>query len=139
MTSIDTNVLIALLQGDPASNQIASTLLSQAAAIGPLCICGAVFSELLGFPGRNAEELRASMKDLGIWIEWGLEKADWDAAGIAYQGYVKRRRTNGIGLPRRIATDFIIGAHATVRGYTFLTLDKRLYTVSFPGLQIQSI
>jgi predicted nucleic acid-binding protein len=138
MTAIDTNVLIAFGNLSAAVSQAASKALSNAAAAGPLCICGAVFSELLGSPGRNGDDLRLLFADLGISVEWQLEEADWQAAGLAYQGYVARRRASSGGLPRRIATDFLIGAHASVRNYTLLTLDKRLYSAAFPNLAIET-
>lgn len=138
MTSIDTNVLIDLLQADTTASQIASAALTKASAAGPLCICGAVFSELLGFPGRTVEELIELFNDLKIVIEWDVKKPDWQDAGVAFQSYVHRRRANGVSYPRRILTDFLIGAHASVRGYTLLTQDKRIYAASFPGLRIQS-
>ena len=34
--------------------------------------------------------------------------------------------------------DFIIGAHAALRGYTLLTLDGQLYKAAFPALKIVS-
>jgi predicted nucleic acid-binding protein len=39
-------------------------------------------------------------------------------------------------VPRRILTDFLIGAHALVRGFTLLTFDQRLYAAAFPELNI---
>jgi predicted nucleic acid-binding protein len=136
VTAIDTNVLIAYGASDLIASRMAAIAL--ASATRPLCICGAVFSELLGSPGRNGSNLRVLFATIGISIEWEMQEGDWEAAGLAYQGYVHRRRSSGGGLPRRIATDFLIGAHAATRGYTLLTLDKRLYSVAFPTLRIES-
>ena len=122
---------------DPA-NQTAASALTQAASIAPLCICGAVFSELLGFPNRTGDDLRLYLESVKIRVDWHLDEKDWEAAGNAYQGYVKRRWKSGVGVPRRIATDFLIGAHAMLRGYTLLTLDKGLYRAAFPKLQVES-
>jgi hypothetical protein len=138
-TSIDSNVLIAFGRSDHSANKIAAALLSDAATKGPLCICGAVFSELLGYPGRSGNELRQFITSLGIRIDWQFGELDWEAAGKAYQGYVQRRRKSGGGLPRRVATDFLIGVHATTRGYDLLTLDKGLYKAAFPNLPLASI
>jgi predicted nucleic acid-binding protein len=139
MTAIDTNVLIAFGNASTLASKPASAALEKASAAGPLCICGAVFAELLGSPGRNGKDLRILFATLGISVEWRLEEADWESAGLAYQGYVSRRRASGGGLlPRRIATDFIIGAHASLRGYSLLTLDKRLFNAAFPSLRIES-
>jgi len=137
MTSIDTNVLISLWIQNAADNQAASAAMEKAARRGPLCICGAVFSELLGLPGRSSRELRNLLDYSGISIEWQLQEEDWEAAGLAYQGYVRRRRSSGGELPRRTVTDLIIGAHAEVRGYTLLTLDLKTYRAAFPNLTIE--
>jgi len=139
MTSIDSNVLIIFGRaGDPA-NQRAASALARAASIGPLCICGAVFTELLGFPNRTGDHLRSYLDPLRIDVDWQMEEKDWEVAGNAYQGYVARRWKSGGGLPRRVATDFLIGAHAAVRGYTLLTMDKGLYRSAFPTLHIESL
>jgi predicted nucleic acid-binding protein len=138
MTALDTNVIIALRSGTASASQLASRTLTHAAAAGPLCVCGAVFCELLGLPGRDPEELRRWFDTLGISVEWRFEAADWELAGLAYQGYVNRRRASAGGMPRRIATDFLIGAHASVRGHMLLTADQRLYRAAFPNLRIES-
>jgi hypothetical protein len=138
MIALDTNVIISLRSKDDSESQLASRALANAFAVGPLCICGAVFSELLGLPGRSSDELRQFFRSMGISVDWKLEEIDWETAGLAYQGYVKRRRTSGGGLPRRIATDFLIGAHASVRGYALLTSDKGTYRAAFPNLRIES-
>jgi len=138
-TSIDTNVLLLLWVGDPSWNIRASNAIRNAAKRGPLCICGPVFSELMGLPGRKPEELLQLLESSDIQIEWNLEEADWHAVGLAYQGYVKRRRSSGGGLPRRVLTDLLIGAHASVRGYQLLSMDLDIYKPAFPGLRIERV
>jgi predicted nucleic acid-binding protein len=138
MTSLDTNVLVAFGSINVQTTQLVSVTLERLAAQGSLCICGAVFTELLGSPTRNGRDLRSLFATLRILIDWRMEEADWEAAGIAYQGYVNRRKASGGGFPRRIVTDFLIGAHAAVRGYSLLTLDKRLYSAAFPQLRIET-
>jgi predicted nucleic acid-binding protein len=138
MIALDTNVLISLRSKDDSESQLALQALAKASAIAPLCICGAVFSELLGLPGRSSNDLRQFFQSMGVSVDWKLEENDWETAGLAYQGYVRRRRASGSGLPRRIATDFLIGAHATVRGYALLTSDKGTYRAAFPNLLIES-
>lgn len=139
MTALDTNVLIALRSSDASANQLAATALRRVAWQGPLSICGAAFAEMLGLPGRSSKDLLDWFAELEITIEWKFDSADWQLAGEAYQGYVNRRRASGGGLPRRIATDFLIGAHAFLRGHTLLTADQRLYGAAFPGLSIASL
>jgi hypothetical protein len=136
MTSLDTNILAAMSSQNAATRAIAQAALAKVTAHGPVCMCGPVFAELLGIPGRNPQSLRQMSETLGIPIEWGMEESDWVTAGLAYQGYVRRRLASSGGLPRLLLTDFLIGAHATVRGYALLTLDKRLYDAAFPGLRV---
>jgi predicted nucleic acid-binding protein len=137
-TSIDTNVLILLWIQDAEWNQRASSAIRFASSKGKLCICGPVFSELMGLPGRDAEQLTLILDQSGIQIEWNLGEEVWRSAGLAYQGYIKRRKRSGGGLPRRILTDLLIGAHASVNGHSLLTLDQDIYKPAFPQLQIQT-
>jgi hypothetical protein len=106
---------------------------------GPIVICGPVFGELLGLPKRTSGEIHRLLEDEQISIEWEFSQQDWQTAGSAYQGYVVRRRSSGSGLPRRMMTDFLIGAHANVRNYTLLTLDNGLYRAAFPSLRMTSL
>lgn len=139
MTSIDSNVLIALISQNPGTRNPAESAFQAAHQTGPVSVCGAVFSELLGYPGRNSSDLLRFFEALGVVIEWEMDKEDWLAAGNAYRGYVARRQASGGGLPRRMVTDFLIGAHASVRRYTLLTADRRLYNAAFPTLNMKTI
>jgi predicted nucleic acid-binding protein len=138
-TSLDTNVLVYLLNQDDALNRRALVGIENARRSGRLVVCGPVYAELLGLPSRTQTILDEFFSLGGIEIEWRFEADVWRTAGVAFQGYVKRRLGDGKELPRRILTDFLVGAHAVIRGYTLLTVDKRLYKVSFSGIRVQSI
>jgi hypothetical protein len=138
-TSLDTNVLVYLLNQDDALNRRALVGIENARRSGRLVVCGPVYAELLGLPSRTQTILDEFFSLGGIEIEWRFEADVWRTAGVAFQGYVKRRLADGKELPRRILTDFLVGAHAVIRGYTLLTVDKRLYKVSFSGIRVQSI
>lgn len=138
-TSIDTNVLLLLWTQDPTWNLRASAAIQEASKRGRLCICGPVFSELMGLPGRDAKQLELLIEASGFHIEWDMNEVIWQTAGLAYQGYVRRRKKSGGGLPRRILTDLLIGAHASARGYSLLTMDQDIYSPAFPGLHIESL
>jgi hypothetical protein len=92
----------------------------------------------MGHPTRSVEEIDTFLTLTGIEIDWEMEQAVWQTAGIAFKSYVRRRLDQTGKLPRRILTDFLIGAQAVVRGYTLLTLDERLYRASFPGIRIET-
>jgi hypothetical protein len=74
-----------------------------------------------------------------IAIDWNLEEPIWRSAGRAFQAYAERRRREGDHGPRRFLADFLIGAHADVRGYRLLSLDERLYRAAFPKLKMDVI
>ena len=137
MTALDSNVLAVLSSQNAAARAVAQAGLAKVSALGSVCVCGPVFAELLGLPGRDAQSLRQMFDSLNISVEWSLGEVDWEAAGLAYQGYVRRRHASKGGLPRLMLTDFLIGAHAMVRGYTLFTFDKRLYQAAYPRLRIQ--
>lgn len=51
----------------------------------------------------------------------------------------ERRRKQRDQGTRRILADFLIGAHAYIRGYRLLSLNERLYRTAFPTLKIEAI
>lgn len=135
-TAIDSNVIIGLLNADNVLNTRARTSLDAAYATGGLVICGAVFAELQASPGRTEEFVNSFLQDADIVVDWSSSEAIWRTAGVAFQEYVRGRRRRKTGGPRRILTDFYIGAHAFSKGHSLLTLDDRIFRASFPKLSI---
>ncbi len=135
-TAIDTNVIVALWDRDPALSLAAQSALDAALSHGGLVTGAPVFAELMAAPGRTETFLDTFFKETGIVVEWNLQEAVWRAAGQAFQKYAARRREKPASGPRRILADFLIGAHAAERGYRLLTLDDRLYRAAFPGLTL---
>jgi hypothetical protein len=138
-TAIDTNVIVALWDRDTRLNSAAQSALDAALGRGGLIIAAPVFAELMACPGRDQAFLEKFCQDAGIAIDWNLDEATWRMAGRAFQAYTARRRRQGEPGPRRILTDFVIGAHAMQKGDCLLTLDDRLYQAAFPALKIVSI
>jgi hypothetical protein len=114
-------------------------MLDQALKRGTLVVTAPVYSELMAGPLGDEAKMDRFFSDTGISIEWKIEEDIWREAGKAYRDYSRRRIRSGGGYPRRILADFIIGAHALVRGYTLLTLNRRDYAASFPKLTIMSM
>ena len=135
-TSIDTNVIAALWSDRDPFNAAALKILGQPQLQSDLIIAGAVYVELLAGPLRSEAALDRFLSETGVSVDWVLDEAVWREAGRAYRGYTQRRYLSNRTYPRRMLTDFLIGAHAFVRGYALLTLDKRLYTAAFPKLSI---
>lgn len=137
--SLDTNVVIALLNQEQQVNESALAAIERSRKSGRVVVCGPVYAELLGLPARTQPALDAFFSAGGIALDWRFEESIWRAAGAAFQSYVQRRLESTGLLPRRILTDFLIGAHTVARGYTLLTVDRRIYEASFPGIQIEII
>ena len=138
-TAIDTNVVVALWDKDPALSLAAQTALEAAFNRGGLVVSAPVFAELMAAPGRTESFVSSFLEETGIAVDWDLGEAVWRSAGRAFQDYAERRRKQREPGSRRILADFLIGAHAQTRSYRLLTLDERLYKAAFPTLTIETI
>jgi predicted nucleic acid-binding protein len=138
-TAVDTNVIVALWDKDPSLSSAAQSALDEALERGGLVVAAPVFAELAACPGRAEAFLDAFFGETGIAIDWSLSESIWRASGRAFQVYAERRRRQREAGPRRILADFIIGAHASQKGYPLLTLDDRLYRATFPGLTVLQV
>jgi hypothetical protein len=134
--SIDTNVIAALWKNDYSLNAVAVQVLGNLSAHERLVVSGSVYAELMAGPLRDEASLDHFFDDTGIEIDWAMEEQIWREAGRAYLAYVQRRKTSRGGNARQILTDFLIGAHALVRGYTMLTLNGEDFSTAFPTLRI---
>ena len=139
VTALDTNILVALLEGEKSSEIIVKRALQDASKIGRLVICGAVFAELMASPRRTEAFLSDFCSDTGVSVDWSEGEQVWRSAGRAYARYAVNRRRQKSGVPRRILTDFVIGAHALVNRHSLLTADTRIYRTAFPKLKLVSI
>lgn len=138
-TAIDTNVVSALWDKDPALNLAARTALEKAFRRGRLVVAAPVFSELMAAPGRTEGFVGAFFEENGIAVDWELSESVWRLAGRAFQFYAERRRKQRDSGARRILAEFLIGAHALTGGYRLLSLDKGLYGAAFPGLTLETV
>src|ERR1051326_5309113 len=91
-TAIDTNVIIALWDRNPAVSIPAQKALDDALNHGALVVSGPVFAELMAAPGRTEAFLSNFFKDTSINIEFDLDESIWKTAGRAFQAYAARRR-----------------------------------------------
>jgi len=139
VSASDTNIFVALWDTDHTLNHAAQTALEKASNRGRLVVAAPVFAELLACPGRDEAMLRTFFADVRIYIDWDIDEDIWLAAGRAFRAYAVRRRRQRDAGPRRLLTDFVIGAHAEQRGYPLLTLDDRIYRAAFPSLEIVGV
>jgi predicted nucleic acid-binding protein len=138
-TAIDTNVIIALWHDDPAASDAALKALESAFHRGRLVIAAPVFAELIAAPGRTEEFVGSFLQENGIAVDWELNEPIWRSAGRAFQAYAERRRKQRDHGTRRLLADFLIGAHAHLRGFRLLSLDERLYRMAFPALKMEVV
>ncbi len=138
-TAIDTNVIVALWANDPALSLAAQTALEAAFRRGSLVVAAPVFAELIAAPERTEAFVSSLLEENGVVIDWNLNEPIWRAAGRAFQAYAERRRQQRDQGTRRILADFLIGAHAHIRGYRLLSLDERLYRAAFPTLKMETV
>ena len=128
-TLVDTNVLVDLLDEDREWRDWSAAMLDRATRQGRLVINPLVFAEV-SVTFDTVEELDEALP-LDYFVR---EPLPWSAAFVAGKAFGMYRRRGG----RRPAlmSDFYIGAHATVAGYTLLTRDPRRYRSYFPKLRI---
>jgi len=138
-TAIDSNAIIALWDKDPALSHSAESALEAAFRRGSLVVAAPVFAELTAAPGRSEAFVDSFLNENGIAIDWDFDEQIWRSAGRAFQAYAGRRRKQRDSGPRRLLADFLIGAHANLRGYRLLTLDERLHRAAFPTLKIETL
>jgi predicted nucleic acid-binding protein len=134
--SIDSNVIAALWDENDPLNIVAEQKLTSLLALESLVVSGLVYSELMAGPLRDEAGLDLFFGDTGIKVDWDMDEEIWREAGRAYCGYARRRKSSGGDSPRRILVDFLIGAHALVRGHSLLTIDYRHFAAAFPTLTI---
>jgi hypothetical protein len=134
--SLDTNVLVSLLNQEKGISDRALAAIDKCRKSSRLVVSGPVYAELMAGPFREESHLDMFFMDTGVGIDWIMGEDIWREAGRAYLGYVQRRKECGAEPPRRILADYLIGAHALVRGYCLLTTDGRHYKAAFPTLHI---
>jgi len=133
--SLDSNILSTVWSPtDPLRHQVAAAL-DEYRNHASLVLCGFVYAELLPVQ-RSQRVLDAILHELDVHIEWDMGERVFRVAGDAFAGYVERRKSRSSDEPRRLLTDFLIGAHAEVSGHAILTRDKRIFRAAFPKLEL---
>ncbi len=138
MIALDTNVIVDIEEGTPASAERALLAVERAGERGGLVICGIVYAELQARPEGSATELDDALRAAHIAVDLRLSAEIWREAGRAYAAYARRRRAAGGDSPRRIIADFVIGAHACAVG-TLVTRDAAFYRRVFPNLRVVAV
>jgi predicted nucleic acid-binding protein len=128
-TLLDTNVLIDLLEDRPIWGRWSMRQLEILGRTDSI-----VFNQII-YGEASVPYSPQSAFDAVIGVEW-LAKEDlpWDAAFLAAKAHANYRSKGGVkptALP-----DFLIGAHASVKGYRLLTRDAARYRTYFPNVEV---
>lgn len=127
MRFVDTCVIIDLQMPDGRWHGWAAATVDEAAMSG-LAINHLVMAEVLSSP--DPERARRQLAAIGFRID-PLDDAVAARAGAAQRQYRAR------GGPRSaIIADFLIGAHAVVRGWPLITRDRARFAGYFPDLEL---
>ncbi len=129
MILVDTNVLLDVLQDDPAWGDWSQQQLEAAALADRLAINPVIYSEV-SVSFNRIEELEAVLSEARL----ALEQVPREALFLAGKAFLEYRRTRGT--VRSVLPDFYVGAHAAVMNWPLLTRDARRYAHYFPTLQL---
>ena len=132
ITAVDTNILLDVFLPDERFASDSAKLLKLAYDEGALIICDIVYAELV-----PQFEDRQRLDNTLAAINVSLSSVDADVAFLAGEKWGLYRKSRG--KRQRIITDFLIGAHATIKAERFLTRDRGFYKSYFPELEILSI
>jgi predicted nucleic acid-binding protein len=129
MLLIDTNVLIDVLEDDPAWAEWSLAQLRAQSQIHALAINPVVYAELsLAF--NRIEELERIVEKMQLEV-LEVPRPALFLAGKAFAKYKKAGVKRANVLP-----DFFIGAHAAVSEMPLLTRDAARYRTYFPTVQV---
>lgn len=128
-TLVDSNVLIDILADVERWREWSAAKLAEMADFGEVVINQIVYAETSMWFREPREAapvtVMAALKREGI---------PWEAAHEAGRAHLEYRRAGG--MRERTLPDFLIGAHALVRGHRVLTRDGRRYRQYFPTIEV---
>ncbi|KKX30403.1 type II toxin-antitoxin system VapC family toxin [Rhizobium sp. LC145] len=128
-TLVDTNVLVDVAVRDPDWHSWSLNQLFAAAGRGAVIINQIIYSEF-SYRYDDPDEVERLLPE----TEFLREGLPWPAAFAAAQAF--RLYRAGGGKKERVLPDFLIGAHAAIRGYPILTRDPSGYRSYFPMVEL---
>jgi hypothetical protein len=131
MLLVDTNVLVDVLEDDPAWADWSIGQLRAQSKIHRLAINPIIYSEL-SLTFSTVEAMDQTLADLGLT----MIEIPRPALFLAGKAFVRYRRQGG--QKQNVLADFFIGAHAAVSRYPLLSRDTRRYTAYFAGVNLIS-
>ncbi|MBW2310371.1 MAG: type II toxin-antitoxin system VapC family toxin [Deltaproteobacteria bacterium] len=132
ITAVDTNILLDVFLPDKKFAPNSAKLLKLAYDEGALIICDIVYAELVPqFEARSL--LEGTLETMNVT----LVSVDIDVAFLAGEKWSLYRKSGG--KRERIISDFLIGAHASVKADRLLTRDRGFYRSYFPEVEIVTL
>lgn len=129
MLIVDTNVLVDVLEDDPAWADWSVKQLRSQSQVHELIVNPVIYSEL-SLTFDSVQALDEAIESMGI----SVHEVPRPALFLAGKAFVKYRR--GGGSKGNVLADFFIGAHAAVLGCAILTRDARRYKNYFPTVSL---
>jgi hypothetical protein len=132
ISAVDTNILIDILEPDPTYGPESKNALKHCLLEGSVIACEVVWAEVAVAYGHAVEKAVEAMNSMGIQFSAMTFEATLEAARCWY-AYLQKG-----GDRKRIAADFLIGAHALTQSDRLLTRDKGFYRSYFKKLRVDS-
>lgn len=129
MVIVDTNVLVDVLEDDPAWADWSAGQMRELSKVHELAINPVIYAEL-SLTFEAVEDLDAVVAELDLKF---LE-VPRPALFLAGKAFVRYREQGGV--KTNVLADFLIGAHAAVTGCRILTRDTRRYLGYFPTVDL---
>ena len=129
MILVDTNVILDVIEEDPAWADWSQAQLDRAALQGALLINPVIYAEL-SIAFQRIEELEVMVSEARLIVE-SIPREALFLAGKAFLQYRRQK-----GTKRGVLPDFFIGAHASVLGIPLLTRDAGKYAGYFPQVTL---
>ena len=126
---VDSNVIIDVATWDPVWGEWSAKAIGRLANTAPLVINPIVYAEVSVDFARIEEVERWLPADI-----YRREPLPYEAAFMAGKCHREYRRRGGA--KHSVLADFLVGAHAAVRGYQLLTRDARRLSTYFPRLEL---
>jgi len=130
LTAVDTNILIDVLEADAEFGEMSCQALKQTSREGGLLVCDVVWAEVFTLYHDQEDALRGNLSNMNMEFS-PLTQQSSEIAASCWHAYRKRA-----GDRRRIAADFLIGAHAMTQCDRLLSRDRGFYRGYFSALKV---